>query len=428
MEQYDRIANGIRTFFDPGPVPRGDWRLGLSVDEQHSNQRRAARIAGLLWLFYLAYPIGDIYRGTLATPQRIAGASGLTIFIVVYIYAYFRRFYRQSSPIESWTPVIVLATIVVGFTFFVSASWLGLMIYVVTAAGCSLSQQTVIPTTITFAACTAILGTLTGSSFSDIAPLAFEVLLVGMTMLFLRRLIATNAELRLAREEKARLAVAEERLRFARDLHDLLGHSLSLIALKSELAGRLVEVSPERAQAEIHDIELVTREALREVRDAVSGYRQPDLNAELAGAQAALEAAGIECRVDNRLTAPAASVEAALGWAVRESVTNIIRHSNASHCRIELRQSPDFVRLTVKDDGTATPEPRRGERAGTGIAGLTERIGALGGAVVTERQPGGGFRLSVEIPVGGHDQTVSTSVTVSRSRTGSQPLVLGEQP
>jgi two-component system sensor histidine kinase DesK len=426
MDQYNRLTKEIRTFFDPGPAPRGDWRLGLSLDDQHSNQRRAARVAGLFWLFYLAYPIGDIIRGTIGRPQQIAGSIGLTIFVCVYIYAYFRRFYRQATLIEAWTPVIVLFIIVVSFTFFVSASWLGLMIYVVTAAGCSLSTSSVVPTTVSISALTVILGALTGSSFSDIGPLAFEVALIGVTMLFLRRLIATNAELRLAREEKARLAVAEERLRFARDLHDLLGHSLSLIALKSELAGRLVEVSPERAQAEIHDIERVTREALREVREAVSGYRQPDLNAELSGAREALEAAGIDCQIDNRLTTPDAPIEAAFGWAVREGVTNVIRHSGASLCRIELRQSADVVRLTVTDNGTAASEPRRGERAGTGIAGLTERIAALGGTVEAERLPADGFRLVVEIPLG--ELPVSAPAAVPHGRATSQPFALGEQP
>ncbi|HEX7103154.1 MAG TPA: sensor histidine kinase [Nitrolancea sp.] len=426
MEQYNRLANGIRTFFDPGPALRVDWRLGLSLDEQHSNQRRAARIAGLLWLFYLAYPIGDIVRGTLGTPQRVAGGIGLTIFIGVYIYAYFHRFYRQAAPIEAWTPVVILALIVTGFTFFVSAPWLGLMIYVVTAAGCSLNQATVIPTTISIAGLTVILGALTGSSFSDVGPLAFEVALIGMTMLFLRRLIATNAELRLAREEKARLAVAEERLRFARDLHDLLGHSLSLIALKSELAGRLVEVNPERAQAEIHDIEQVTREALREVREAVSGYRQPNLHAELTGAQAALDAAGIDCRIDNRVTTPDAPIEAALGWAVREAVTNVIRHSSASICHIDLRKSGESVRLTVRDDGTTTSEPPRSGRAGTGIAGLAERVAALGGTVTAGQPAEGGFRLVVDIPP--PNAGANAPAPAIRQPGSGQPFVLGEQP
>jgi two-component system sensor histidine kinase DesK len=344
----------------------------------------------------------------------------------VYIYAYFRRFYRQATPIEAWTPVIILAVIVIGFAFFISPAWLGLMIYVVTAAGCSLNTSTVVPTTISFAALTVILGALTGSSFSDIGPLAFEVVLIGMTMLFLRRLISTNVELRRAREEKARLAVAEERLRFARDLHDLLGHSLSLIALKSELAGRLVEVSPERAQAEIQDIERVTREALREVREAVSGYREPNLKAELSGAQEALEAAGITCVIDNRLTHLASPIEAALGWSVREGVTNVIRHSGATWCRIELLDSANFVRLTITDNGVSPSQTQRNGRVGTGIAGLTERIAMLGGTVDAERPANGGFRLMVEIP---HPTAEATApVPTPHHRTTSQSFALGNQP
>jgi len=426
MDQFNRLANGIRTFFDPGPPPRGDWQAALPLDLQYSNQRRAGRIAGLFWLFWLVYPVGDLIRGTLPMAQRIAGGFGLLIFVGVYIYAFFRRFYQNSTPLQAWTPVSILLLLLIGFTFGISASWLGLMIYVVSAAGCSLNQPIVIPTTISIAGLTIILGALTGSSFSDVGPLAVEVLLVGVTMLFLRRLIATNVELRLAREEKARLAVAEERLRFARDLHDLLGHSLSLIALKSELAGRLVEVSPERAQAEIHDIEQVTRDALREVREAVSGYRQPDLNAELSGAQAALEAASIDCRIDNRITMPDMPIEAALGWAVRESVTNVIRHSGASSCRIDLCESGEFVRLTVRDDGSAMPERQRNGRVGTGIAGLTERVAALDGTVTAGRIANGGFRLVVEIPLASSE--VSAQAPVTRQRASGQPFALGEQP
>ncbi len=181
-------------------------------------------------------------------------------------------------------------------------------------------------------ALTAAVGAINGAAVSDVASFVFQLILIGIALMFLRRLIRTNAELRFAREENARLAVSEERLRFARDLHDLLGHSLSLIALKSELAGRLIDVDPARARSEVHDIEQVTRDALREVREAVSGYRQPALDAELNGAQAALRAAGIECTIARHVDHLPSTIEATLGWTVREGVTNVIRHSAAQRC------------------------------------------------------------------------------------------------
>jgi len=214
------------------------------------------------------------------------------------------------------------------------------------------------------------------------------------------------------------------KLEIRRVLRDLLGHSLSLIALKSELAGRLIEVSPERVQAEIRDIEQVTREALRE---AVNGYRQPDHNAELYGARAALEAAGIECRIENRIGKLTPTAEAALGWAVREGVTNVIRHSAAANCHIELSESPEAVQLTLVDDGTGPDQAmaRQGDRSGTGIAGLHERFAALGGQVETSKHPEGGFRLSVQIPLS--EPPSDVAVPTHRHPTSGR-LILREQP
>ncbi|TME45085.1 MAG: sensor histidine kinase, partial [Chloroflexi bacterium] len=148
-------------------------------------------------------------------------------------------------------------------------------------------------------------------------------LLVGVSAVAGRLLIQANQQLSMAREQIGRLAVGEERLRFARDLHDLLGHSLSVIALKSELAGRLIQSTPGLAAHEVEDIEKVARDALREVREVVAGYRQPTLAAELAGAREALTAAGIEFRVDQDHAALPPAVEAVLAWAVREGVTNV---------------------------------------------------------------------------------------------------------
>jgi two-component system sensor histidine kinase DesK len=201
----------------------------------------------------------------------------------------------------------------------------------------------------------------------------------------------------------ARQAVAEERLRLARDLHDLLGRTLSLITLKSELAGRVIEKDPVRAAQEIREVERVARHALREVRDAVAGYRQPTLHSELDGARQMLEAAGIACMIEHTAEALPPATDAVLAWTLREGVTNVIRHSRARQCIIRVNIANGRARAEVINDGYREQEhsPAR-NRAGSGLSGLTERVTAHGGHIeagplLSEGNPS--FRLWVELPI-----------------------------
>ncbi len=230
--------------------------------------------------------------------------------------------------------------------------------------------------------------------------------LVGTGMIAVSRLVVTVRQLQAARREIAQLAAAEavarERLRFSRDLHDLLGHSLSSITLKSELAGRLLPAAPEKAAAEIRDIEGVARRSLREVREAVSGYRQPTLDEELYGAREMLEAAGIACRIDNDAGPLANATDAILAWAVREGVTNVIRHSCADRCEIRITRDGEEARVEVKDDGRGCPPEHEGTYSNSsGLSGITERVAASGGALEAGPLPEGGFRLCVRLPTRG---------------------------
>jgi two-component system sensor histidine kinase DesK len=220
---------------------------------------------------------------------------------------------------------------------------------------------------------------------------------IGMLILVMRDLRVRNDELSRARAELARMAVAEERERFARDLHDLLGHSLSVIALKAELAGRLLPDRASEAGVEIAQLEDVARGALSEVRDAVSGYRQPTLDRELAGARMALSAAGIEAEV---VRAPASldpPIEGMLAWAVREGATNVIRHSRARHCKLTIGWSLADAVVEVVDDGVGAAK-LNGD-AGHGLEGLAERVAVMRGRVEAGALPGGGYRLAVTVPV-----------------------------
>jgi two-component system sensor histidine kinase DesK len=184
--------------------------------------------------------------------------------------------------------------------------------------------------------------------------------------------------LRLSQEQVQQLVRIAERERIARDLHDLLGHTLSTIALKAELAGKLLPISPERAAAEIRDVERVSRDALREVRGAVAGYRSEGLPAELARARLALEGAGVRPEYFTLPMVLPPATEAALALAVREAVTNVIRHAGAASCRITLDRGAGGTVLEVADDG------RGGARetgTGTGLRAMRERLSALGATV-----------------------------------------------
>lgn len=208
-------------------------------------------------------------------------------------------------------------------------------------------------------------------------------------------------ELRAAREELARAAVEEERLRFSRDLHDLLGHTLSVIVVKSEAARRLASRDLDAALAQVVDIESVGRQALTEIREAVTGYRNGSLATELDRAGSALSAVGVTPRITRSGPPPAPRTEALLGWVVREAVTNVVRHSDATHCAITVSGPPERVHLTVTDDGTGTPvTPREG--IGTGLRGLTERLAAAGGTLTAGPGPRRGFVVTAELPVEAH--------------------------
>ncbi|HEX6350584.1 MAG TPA: histidine kinase [Candidatus Dormibacteraeota bacterium] len=229
--------------------------------------------------------------------------------------------------------------------------------------------------------------------------LAANEFLVGMLALGGRALILAYQELLRARDEIARLAVAEERLRFARDLHDLLGHSLAVVVLKSEVVARQLPEGEQRAEA--REVAQVARRALDQVREAVAGYRAPNLAGELADARSALRAAGIQVALENKPGPLTPAIEGLLGWAVREGATNVIKHASAARCRIRLVREGDEAVLEIVNDGAAAGQSPRGN----GLRGMEERAGIVGGAVSTKLE-GGEFRLRLRVPVGARLEAV----------------------
>jgi two-component system, NarL family, sensor histidine kinase DesK len=315
-----------------------------------------------------------------------------------------------------------------GIALFVAAGhngdWVGAL--AIAAAVSARGWQTPIPAIVAATAC-AVAGLTVAVHYRYSGGNTLSVALIGPLAGFLsysttRRLEAIES-LRRTRAELARAAVAEERLRIARDLHDLLGHSLSLITLKAQLAGRVVSTDPERASREIGELESVARQSLSDVRAAVAGFRQPDLSGELAAARQLLDAAGITCTIRAPVSgALPQDVDAALAWAVREGATNVVRHSRATRVAISVSAGPSDVVAEISDNGPAAPDqPGRpaaypaaviganGHTAvarprpsfgGSGLAGLAERVRSLGGELAAGRVEPSGFLLRVVVPLG----------------------------
>lgn len=203
-----------------------------------------------------------------------------------------------------------------------------------------------------------------------------------------------NEALRLSQEELANMARVAERERIGRDLHDLLGHTLSVITLKSELACKLAERDPVAAANEMREVERISRKTLMEVRRAVSGMRAPGMLAELANIKVALSAALVDFEYEAEPVVLAQEIESVLGFVVREAATNVIRHAHARRCRLLMKKVGDQVRLEIEDDGRGGVK-----ETGNGLRGLRERLSAVGGSLELDSPLGGGTRLVVNVPM-----------------------------
>ncbi|MER5789149.1 histidine kinase [Streptomyces sp. NPDC001980] len=240
---------------------------------------------------------------------------------------------------------------------------------------------------------------------------------LAVTAIFSVWLLDAVYELDEARETRTRLAVAEERLRFGRDLHDVLGRNLAVIALKSELAVQLARRERPEAVDQMIEVQRIAQESQREVRDVVRGYRDADLGAELAGAQSVLTAAGFTCEVTGDAAGLPAEVQSALGWVVREATTNVLRHGDAGRCAVGLRVREGCVVLTVENDGVVVHgsggsggSNGSGGGGGSGLAGLRERLAVVDGTLEAGPVGADGFRVVASVPLTGRT-SADTSVS-----------------
>jgi two-component system sensor histidine kinase DesK len=366
----------------------------------------------LVWLPNIAIPLVAVTRQHPAPLRLGVIMAGVTLFVAAYLWsAWQNNLSRAVYPLapqrvtESWrwVPIVVLALLSVAFILGDGPRWITLLIFTGASVGGRFSLGWALRVLASLMLLTAALGLLTHDILGDLISATFWTGMAGILVIMLNYLRLTNRSLQVAREENTRLAVEAERLRFARDLHDLLGHNLAHIALKSEMAEALAATAPEQASAAMHEVGQVARTALQEVRAAVAGYRRPTLAGELRGAREIRAAAGIGFQYQGESRDLPPDVEAVLAWTVREGVINVIRHSRARRCTIELLQGQGEVGIEVSDDGrgpaggATAPLPETG--GGSGLQGLAERAGAIGGRFAAGPRPGGGFRVAVIVPL-----------------------------
>jgi two-component system sensor histidine kinase DesK len=262
----------------------------------------------------------------------------------------------------------------------------------------------VLPPVLGWGACTLVVASMSATQWIlthrwfDTSYTVVSTIITAFVVYGLSRLAGLVVQLHSARGELARMAVADERLRFARDLHDLLGYSLAAITLKSELTHRLVLTQPAKAQEELSDVLDIARRALADVRSVASGYRELSLEAEAGSARSVLIDAEVDVQMQMDYGELPAPVRTVLATVLREGVTNVLRHSKAEHCEITILQDAGQVRMDLVNDGVAQTPARDAVGGGSGIPNLSVRAAALGGKLTAGLDPDGRFRLHVAVP------------------------------
>ncbi|HEY3005797.1 MAG TPA: sensor histidine kinase [Kribbellaceae bacterium] len=367
---------------------------GLAERSDGAGPRRWGWLAAGVWLFYLAQPFEQIVRHSHGI-VRVVGLAALLLFAATYVafFGWFRHVGMGSGGLAVWQRLAYLG------------GMLGLVLVMLPAAG----QRAL--TCLVYIAATAmmaleirialgVVAVLLGGAelsmrvvpgWSDDGSYGFAIFLAALAVFGMRRAVQRTVELAATRKDMAELAVQEERNRFARDLHDILGHSLTVITVKAELAGRLIAANPDRAAAEVADVESLARAALADVRAAVAGYRELSLAGELVSARAALQAAEIKADLPTTMDVVPEENRELFAWVVREGVTNVVRHSGAKRCTIRLSAAT----IEVLDDGKG-PTPG-GAASGHGLVGLRERADQAGASLQVGQAPGGGFRLAARV-------------------------------
>lgn len=343
-----------------------------------------------LWLSYLGFLTFRFIFGEAAPLNVALTIASVLIFLPLYFGFYWASGRRKLMIIAGITLLsIALAPFNSGANVYI--------VYACVFAGVLHTPRLAVRTI------AAVLVTATAAYLLlDIHPVnilvaVFISVLVGGANIYYCQMYRKSAELRLSQDELKRVSALAERERIARDLHDLLGHTLSLITLKSELAGKLIRKDPGRAAEEIRDVERVSRSALAQVRQVIAGFRAAGLRGEMAKAKMALDAAGALFEYDVHVDGLPVAQETVLAMALREAVTNVVRHADARRCKAHVERRPGEVVMEVTDDGRGGTFVE-----GSGLTGMRERIAQLDGSLEIDTR--NGTRLTVRLPVDDDDE------------------------
>ncbi|MEO7350623.1 MAG: sensor histidine kinase [Marmoricola sp.] len=343
-----------------------------------------------IWTLFLLMPLNTGWEHR----DEVSGWVGIIatlLFAAVYLTIFARRRIqlRGGIPHADLVPGLLAiggaAALALVVCMAVGQTGTATAVYLCVLCAMTLPRYWALPSAVVVALVFYLAGFMV-PEWSPDAGLLLSMLAATVAVWGIQQMLIRNTQLVASEKENQRLAVSEERNRFARDLHDILGHSLTVITVKAELAKKLMDVDPERARAEIDDLEWLSRDALADVRRAVEGYRELTLPGEITRARTALAAAEIKADLPNSVDDVPSNKRELFAWTIREGVTNVIRHSNATRCTVVL--NPDCVE--IRDDGVG---PSHGS-VGQGLTGLRERARAIDATVVTRTlEPG--FSLSV---------------------------------
>lgn len=345
-----------------------------------------------LWLIYLPlYAVTWLWVAPRDNDLLIS-AIALPVFLILYVGGHGAM--KRGADGIPWIACLVVLAFTLGMT--TTGNWGVVAVYGFAMAGAIKPQRLALISIAAISLATITFGLVFGIHVSMWLTALFFGLIVAVANFFSAELSAKNAALIASQSEVRVMAAAAERERIARDLHDLLGHTLTVVAVKADLAARLVEVDPARARIEMQDLQATARTALADIRSAVTGMRRVVLGAELAQARNALAAVDTTLAITGPDATLPALIEETLAMLLREGATNVVRHARASRCEVTIDVEPHEVRFTLSDDGVGGPI-----REGNGLAGMRARVAAAGGTLdVTGGRTGGqGTRIEAILPI-----------------------------
>lgn len=380
----------------------GALRLGpAEAARERVNGRKRWIIGALIAQLFLLSTFAAIIASGSPTSLIVLTFVLLLTFSATYVFVVGRMI--QASVAARIALIIFLLLLTLPIFLVLGADTATLWIFVAIAGGILFRDAIAIVLSVVLAGTMLLIDAIAGQTLSW--ELALTMVALTAFMVAFAGNIRLNIELRRTREELAIAAVAAERERIGRDLHDILGHSLTAIAVKAGLARKLMDRDPIAAAGEIADVEQLARDALKDVRATASGYREVSLAAELAVAGAVLRAAGIAATLPSTVDNVAPGAREVFGYVVREAVTNVVRHSGANSCRIIL----DNLSIEIADDGPDI-DPHS-QQVGSGLRNLTDRLAALGGTLEAGSRPGQGFLVQATLPVSAMKSTANVGVS-----------------